>query len=71
MKIIVSVRDQYGRRAYHPECEKSSGFAKIAGTKTLTVSVLKEVIRLGYNVINIETDKPLNGFLREPLNQEA
>lgn len=39
--IVVEARGQYGRITYHPKNDVAFAFADIAGTKTLTPSVLK------------------------------
>ena len=50
MKIIVKIRDVYGKEAVYPACQKSLAFARIANSKTLTERVLAEVRALGYEV---------------------
>lgn len=48
--IEVEVKDVYGTVKYYPICEKAQLFADIAGTKTLTVEVIKKIEALGYSI---------------------
>ena len=48
--IEVEVKDVYGVLKYYPLCEKAQLFADIAGTKTLTVEVIKKIEALGYSI---------------------
>ena len=48
--ITVEVRSVYGRDTIYPVDDAAKAFAAIAGTTTLTVSVLKQIIGLGYDV---------------------
>lgn len=48
--ITVEVRSVYGRDTIYPVCEAAKAFASIAGTTTLTVPVLKQIMGLGYEV---------------------
>jgi hypothetical protein len=48
--IEVEVKDVYGAVKYYPICEKAQLFADIAGTKTLTVEVIKKIEALGYSI---------------------
>jgi len=48
--IEVEVKDVYGITKYYPICEKAQLFADIAGTKTLTVQVIKKIEALGYSI---------------------
>jgi len=48
--IEVEVKDVYGVTKYYPICEKAQLFADIAGTKTLTVQVIKKIEAMGYSV---------------------
>ena len=50
LHITVEVRSVYGRDTIYPVCDAAKAFASIAGTTTLTVSVLKQIIGLGYEV---------------------
>lgn len=49
-EVIVVMRDVYGVTKFYPECEKARVFASIAGTRTLTESTLRNIIKLGYRV---------------------
>jgi len=48
--IEVEVKDVYGVTKYYPLCEKAQLFADIAGTKTLTVQVIKKIEALGFSI---------------------
>lgn len=48
--ITVEVRSVYGRDTIYPVDEAAKAFASIAGTTTLTVPVLKQIMVLGYEV---------------------
>lgn len=48
--ILISVRNVYGNDTIYPECETSKNFARIAGTKTLTLEVLGIIKLMGYEV---------------------
>ena len=48
--ITVEVRSVYGRDTIYPVCDAAKAFASIAGTTTLTVPVLKQIMFLGYEV---------------------
>ena len=50
LQITVEVRSVYGTDTIYPVCEKAKAFAAIAGTKTLTVAVVKQIMALGYEV---------------------
>lgn len=50
LQITVEVRSVYGRDTIYPVDAAAKAFAAIAGTTTLTVPVLKQIIALGYEV---------------------
>ena len=50
LMITVEVRSVYGRDTIYPADDAARAFARIAGTTTLTVPVLKEIIGLGYEI---------------------
>ena len=50
MKIQVEVKNVYGNETVYPYCEQAKLFARIAGTKTLTVETLKSIKALGYEI---------------------
>lgn len=50
MKIQVEVKNVYGTELIYPVCDKAKLFGNIAGTKTLTMSVLRNIERLGYQI---------------------
>lgn len=57
MFITVSIKTVYGNDVIYPACEKSEAFASIAGTRTLTPQVIKQVKALGYEV-RVEPQHP-------------
>lgn len=51
MEIKVQVRSVYGNDLVYPACPDAARFAEIAGTKTLSHSVLCLIEALGYTII--------------------
>lgn len=51
MEIIVEVKSVYGVNKVYPVCTNAQIFAQIAGSKTLTHSVLCKIERLGYTIV--------------------
>lgn len=54
--ITVTIKSNYGAITAYPACPKAQAFARIAGTKTLTVEVLKSIRELGYEIIQQHTE---------------
>lgn len=50
MTITIKFKDVYGNRLVYPVCDNAQHFASIAGTKTLSDSVLKTIISMGYDI---------------------
>ena len=50
MIISVEIKNVYGAEKIYPACNTSKLFADIAGTKTLTRSVLQTIKSLGYSI---------------------
>jgi len=50
MFITVTIKSIYGSQAIYPACERALVFASIAGTRTLTPQVIKQIKALGYEV---------------------
>ena len=48
--ITIEFKDQFGRVTARPYCETAERFARIAGTKTLTIETLRQVAGLGYEI---------------------
>lgn len=48
--ITVTVRRVYGNPVIYPACEQARQFARIAGTKTLTLDTLRQIRELGYTI---------------------
>lgn len=50
MKIMIEIKNNYGKTTYYPACEKASLLASLAGTKTLTFEAIRTIKELGYAV---------------------
>jgi hypothetical protein len=50
MSITVTIKHVYGNELIYPVCDKSKVFADIAGTKTLSRTVVAQIKRLGYSI---------------------
>jgi N-glycosylase/DNA lyase len=50
MKIVVQIKHVYGNELIYPVCEQARLFADIAGTKTLSKTIVAQIKRLGYAV---------------------
>jgi hypothetical protein len=51
MNILVEIKTVYGEEKIYPMCQQAKLFAQIAGTKTLTRSVINHIKALGVEVI--------------------
>lgn len=51
MQIIVNIKSVYGKETIYPVCDTAKTFAEIAGTSTLTPSVMRNIEALGYRVL--------------------
>jgi hypothetical protein len=49
-KIQVEIKEVYGETKVYPVCSDAKVFSRIAGTKTLTKAVLREIQELGYDI---------------------
>lgn len=54
MKILIEVRDVYGKQTIYPACNTSRFFAALAGTKTLTHAALCLIEAQGYVIETIQ-----------------
>lgn len=50
MVVQVEIKSVYGAEKIYPVCQTGKLFADIAGTKTLTREVLKNIKSLGYSL---------------------
>lgn len=50
MEISVRLVSQYGNERIQPACEKAELFCRIAGCKTLTQNMVRDIKALGYRV---------------------
>ena len=57
--VELLVKDQYGRRAYHPPNAAAEHLAAIAGTKTLTLHAINHVLALGFTVTYVRDSHPM------------
>ena len=48
--LTIRARDVYGVRTFYPADDTARAFARIAGTKTLTLATIREAQKLGYIV---------------------
>jgi len=55
MNFRIKIKEVYGKKMYYPINKVAVTFAGIAGTKTLSASVLQAAEGLGYNII-VEAD---------------
>ena len=53
MNIQVTTKSVYCEVKIYPACNTSLLFARIAGTKTLTLDVLNTIKALGYDVVDV------------------
>jgi len=51
MNFTIKIKEVYGKKMFYPVDKVAVTFAAIAGTKTLSESVLKAAEGLGYNII--------------------
>jgi hypothetical protein len=64
MKPIIQVqtRPVYGTFNIYPVCDRAHAFAKIAGTKTLTIDVCEQIKALGYDIVNLPVATTFDEF---------
>lgn len=48
--IQIEVRNVYGSLKIYPVCGIAKTFAEIAGSKTLTLAVVKKIESMGYHI---------------------
>lgn len=60
MKITVQTRPVYGTFNIYPVCDGAKVFAKIAGTKTLTIDACFQIKALGYDIVNMSAASPFD-----------
>ena len=54
MKIIVSIKNVYGKELIYPVCSNAVFFSALAGAKTLTPKAIQLIKTFGYT-IEVET----------------
>lgn len=57
--VELLVKDQYGRKAYHPHSKAAHHLAAIAGTKTLTMHAIKHAMALGFTILYTHDHTPV------------
>lgn len=50
MKVLIELKDVYGKQVAYPACDNAKLFARLAGTKTLTSEALRLISDLGYDI---------------------
>jgi|TARA_R110000824_G_scaffold258556_1_gene447506 hypothetical protein len=55
MNFRIKIKEVYGKKLYYPINKVAVTFAGIAGTKTVSESVLQAAEGLGYNIV-VEAD---------------
>lgn len=50
MQVQIQIKTVYGNVTYYPVNDAAKRFAAIAGTKTLSVSTIKNIKALGFEV---------------------
>ena len=63
--ITVQLRNHYGNEVFYPVCSQAHHAARIAGTKTLTITCLRLLQQMGFTV-TLE-QKLGNSFISAPL----
>lgn len=53
-KIQIEVKNNYGVANYYPTCSTGKCFARIAGTKTLTIDAINTIISMGYEIETVD-----------------
>ena len=67
-QISINIRDIYGTRKAYPADTSAEHFARIAGTKTLTVYALREILELGLH-IRVMRDGIPAGYIWSPKSE--
>lgn len=49
MQLTIQIKNNYGKEAIYPICEKAKTFAKLARTSTLTRDTVELIKSLGYS----------------------
>lgn len=48
--IVVEIKNVYGNDTVYPICDAAKTFARIAGTRTLTLATIALIKELGYSI---------------------
>ena len=49
--IYITPRNVYGTETFYPACDQAQLFADVAGTKTLTPTVLRLIEKAGHEIV--------------------
>jgi hypothetical protein len=49
-KVQITIKSVYGRETIYPVCKLAQGFARIAGTKTLTEDTVRTIVGMGFQI---------------------
>ena len=56
MELLIQIKQNYGKEAIYPACEKSRMFADLIGAKTLTRANIEAIKALGYSFKVVQQD---------------
>ena len=51
MEILIRRKEVYGNEVFYPVCENAKLLAEIAGTTTLTERVLRNIKKMGIEIV--------------------
>jgi hypothetical protein len=60
-KIQIEVKNVYGVEKIYPVCSLAKDFSDLAGTKTLTITSLKIIKKMGYEIEVVSREWKLKG----------
>ena len=60
--IAVTIKTVYGCPVVYPADETARQFAKLAGTKTLTLAALQNIKDLGFSIVEVHESKLPEAF---------
>lgn len=59
MQVVIEIKDVYGQKLAYPVCQNAKIFADLTGKKTLTSFALRQISRLGYDIVNQHSEVTL------------
>jgi hypothetical protein len=51
MEVIIRIEDVYGRETYYPANDLARSFARLCGTRTLTLFALEVIKEMGFKIV--------------------